>query len=122
MTPQFAHRIPRWAVLLAAVAAFCAVSPETLARGPDLCLWRHLFHLSACPACGSTRALAAFFHGRFAEALAFNRNVVATAPLLLSLLALDLYRLLRSALGRFLSSLNSRPGTHRFSNLSDQVS
>ncbi len=82
-------------VLGMAGLAFCLLSPESLARGPDLCLWRHLFHLTACPACGSTRALAAFFHGRFAEALAFNRNVLATAPLLLSLLGLDLYHLAR---------------------------
>ncbi len=84
---------PRPLILCVAVAAFCLVSPGTLGRGPDLCVWRHLFHLAACPACGSTRALAAFFHGRLAEALAFNRNVLATAPLLLSLLALDLYHL-----------------------------
>ncbi len=95
MMPQFSQGIPRWAVLLVAVAAFCALPPEVLARGPDVCLWRHLFHLTACPACGSTRALAAFFHGRFAEALAFNRNVLATAPLLVSLLGLDLYHLAR---------------------------
>lgn len=67
--------------------------PESLARGPDLCLWRHLFHLAACPACGSTRALAAFFHGRFGQALDFNRNVVITAPGLLALVARDVLRL-----------------------------
>lgn len=90
--PIFAERVPRWLVLLGALAAFCLLPPETLARGPDLCLWRHLFHLSACPACGSTRALAAFFHGQFAQALAFNRNVVVTGPLLLALLAQDVWR------------------------------
>ncbi len=120
MTPQFAQGIPRWAVLLAAVAAFCAIPPEVLARGPDVCLWRHLFHLAQCPACGSTRALAAFFHGRFAEALAFNRNVLVTAPLLVSLLALDLYPLARRCLRR--SNLNSRAGTHKLPDLSDQPS
>ncbi len=104
MLPRFSQGIPRWAVLLAAVAAFCAIPPEVLARGPDLCLWRHLFHLGACPGCGSTRALAAFFHGRLAEALAFNRNVLATAPLLLSLLGLDLYHLAR----RLVTGVTSR--------------
>jgi hypothetical protein len=50
----------------------------------------------ACPACGSTRALAAFFHGRFAEAWAFNPNVAVTAPGLLAMLTLDI----RHAMGR----------------------
>ncbi|MBZ5565645.1 MAG: DUF2752 domain-containing protein [Acidobacteriia bacterium] len=120
MTPQFSQGIPRWALLLVAIAAFCAIPPEFFARGPDVCLWRHLFHLAACPACGSTRALAAFFHGRFAEALAFNRNIVVTAPLLLSLLGLDLYHLARRLLR--LSNLNSRAGTHKLPDLSDQPS
>jgi hypothetical protein len=106
--PLFAKGIPRWLVLTAALAAFCLVPPETLARGPDLCLWKHLFHLAACPACGSTRALAAFFHGQFAEALAFNLNVVVTGPGLLVLFALDALRILRKAHGALPSSLNSQ--------------
>jgi hypothetical protein len=85
----------RLLVLPLTLAILAAVSPETLTRGPDLCLWRHLFHLSACPACGSTRALAAFFHGHLGQALAFNRNVVVTAPLLVGLLLDDLHRLLK---------------------------
>ena len=76
----------RLLVLPLTIAILALISPETLTRGPDLCVWRHLFHLSACPACGSTRALAAFFHGHFGQALAFNRNVVVTAPLLVGLL------------------------------------
>ncbi len=82
-------------VLMAALEVFLLVPPERFAQGPDLCLWRHLFHLAACPACGSIRALAAFFHGHFAAALAFNRNVVVTAPVLLALLAEDVVHLLR---------------------------
>jgi hypothetical protein len=96
----FAEGIPRWSVLVVVLGAFLLVSPERFAHGPDLCLWRRLFHLAACPACGSVRALAAFFHGRFADALAFNRNVVVTAPALLMLLAQDLvYRLRRIPFG-----------------------
>jgi len=91
----FAKGIPRWPVSVVALGAFVLVAPERFAHGPELCLWRHLFHLGACPACGSTRALAAFFHGRFAAALAFNRNVVVTAPTLLVLVAQDLVYLLR---------------------------
>jgi hypothetical protein len=93
--PIFAKGVPRWVVLAVAVGTFLVVPPERFAQGPELCLWRHLFHLAACPACGSMRALAAFFHGRFAVALAFNRNVVITAPGLVALLALDLLHLLR---------------------------
>jgi Protein of unknown function (DUF2752) len=91
----FAKGIPRWAVLVVVLGAFVLVPPERFAQGPDLCLWRHLFHLTACPACGSTRALAAFFHGRFAAALAYNRNVVVSAPVLLTLIAQDFVYFLR---------------------------
>jgi len=91
---MFAKGVPRSSVLVA-LGAFVLVAPERFAHGPDLCLWRHLFHLAACPACGSTRALAAFFHGRFADALAFNRNVVVTAPTLLVFIVQDLIYLLR---------------------------
>jgi len=105
--PLFAKGIPRWLVLTAALAAFCLVPVETLARGPDLCLWKHVFHLASCPACGSTRALAAFFHGRIAEALAFNLNVVVTGPGLLVLTAFDTLRLLRRVCKSLPSSLNS---------------
>jgi hypothetical protein len=91
----FAKGVPRWSVLGVVLGAFLLLPPERFAHGPDLCLWRHLFHLTACPACGSTRALAAFFHGRFADALAFNRNVVVTAPTLLVFIAQDILYLLR---------------------------
>ncbi len=90
----FSKGIARWMVLSLALAVFVAIPPEMLARGPDICLWKHLFRLAACPACGSTRALAAFFHGHLAQALAYNRNVMVTGPLLLILLAQDAARLL----------------------------
>ena len=88
--------IAQVAVLVVALALFCLLPPEAWARGPDLCLWRFLFDLSSCPACGSTRALAAFFHGQFARGLAFNGNVLITAPGLLVLLARDSLCFLRS--------------------------
>lgn len=69
-----------FALPAAAILFFGLVSPETLTRGPDLCLWKQVFSLRACPACGSTRALAAFFHGDFAGAVAFHWNVVVTGP------------------------------------------
>ncbi len=85
----FCKGIDRWMVLSLALAVFVAVPPEMLARGPDICVWKHLFRLTACPACGSTRALAAFFHGHVTQALAYNRNVMVTGPLLIGLLAHD---------------------------------
>ncbi len=85
----FCKGIARWMVLSLALAVFVAVPPEMLARGPDICVWKHLFRLTACPACGSTRALAAFFHGHVTQALAYNRNVMVTGPLLIGLLAHD---------------------------------
>lgn len=85
----FFKGIPRWLALSLGLVLFVAVPPGILARGPDLCLWKRLFHLTACPACGSTRALAAFFHGNLAQALAYNRNVVVTAPSLIALLICD---------------------------------
>lgn len=111
--PKFSTGIPRLAVLLLAVATFSLVAPETLALGPNLCLWRHLFHLSACPACGSIRALVAFFHGQFSRALSFNPNVVITAPGILVLLVADLGRLLRKAPASILSNLRSWKGLNR---------
>jgi len=91
----FSRGVPRLLAVAMVVAGFCALAPEAVARGPDLCLWRRLFHLAACPACGTTRALAAFFHGRWRDALAFNRNVMVTGPLLVALAAKDLFCAIR---------------------------
>jgi hypothetical protein len=100
--PGFSKGIPRWVVLSLAVAIFMAVPPEVLARGPDICLWKHLFRITACPACGSTRALAAFFHGRLTQALAYNRNVVVTGPLVIGLLLRDVFSVLKGLVpGKF---------------------
>lgn len=94
MSP-FSKGVPRLIVLLLAISALALVPPEVFSHGPSLCLWRDLFHLSACPSCGSTRALAAFFHGEFSAALGYNRNVVLTAPTLLSMLVLDCFRIFK---------------------------
>jgi hypothetical protein len=91
----FSKGIARWMVLSLALAAFVLIPPEVLGRGPDLCLWKQLFHITACPACGSTRALAAFFHGNFSQALDYNRNVLVTGPLFVILLAHDTMRCFR---------------------------
>jgi hypothetical protein len=91
--PGFSQGVSRWIVLSLGLLILMAVPPEVLARGPDLCLWKHLFHLSGCPACGSTRALAAFFHGHYAQALSYNRNVIVTGPLVFVLWVQDAVRL-----------------------------
>ena len=95
----FSRRVLRLLVLGVVLIGFCVLPPEAVSRGPDLCLWRRLLHFAACPACGSTRALAAFFHGRFGDALAYNRNVLVTAPLLVMLAAKDALTVLRKVAG-----------------------
>ena len=92
---MFSRGVPRLAVLVPAIASFCLISPDVLARGPDLCLWRHLFHLAGCPACGTTRALAALFHGQVVRAWGFNHNVALTGPTMIALAGLDGVRFLR---------------------------
>ena len=87
---MFSHGIPRWAVLVSAIAGLSLVPPETLSGGTNICLWSHLFHIQACPACGSTRALAAFFHGQFSQALTYNKNVLVTAPSLVVMMTFDI--------------------------------
>jgi hypothetical protein len=101
----FCQRVPRLLAVGAAVAGFCLLPPELLARGFHLCFWCRLLHLAACPACGSTRALAAFFHGRWGDALAYNPNVLVTAPTLIALVAKDAFRGLREVAGSLGSGL-----------------
>ena len=92
----FSRGVPRLFAVAFLLAGFCILPPEALSRGPDLCLWRFFLHLSKCPACGSMHALAALFHGRFGDALAYNRNVLVSGPLLVMLAARDLSRLVSS--------------------------
>ena len=98
--PVFSKGIPRILVLVMALAFFVLMPPEMVSHGPNLCLWRHLFHISACPGCGTVRALAAFFHGHVLDALRFNLNVVVTAPVLLVLFASDFMRFFRRRITR----------------------
>ncbi len=96
--PLFAQGVPRLALVAIAIAAFCFIPTEFVAHGPSICVWSHVFHFAACPACGSTRALCAFFHGEFSQAMAYNRNVLVTAPLLVIFLVQDLMVLIRRVL------------------------
>jgi hypothetical protein len=45
------------------------------------------------------RALAAFFHGRWGDALAYNRNVLVTAPVLIALAVKDALSVIRKVMG-----------------------
>jgi len=92
----FCRGVPRLLAVAVVLAGFCILPPEALSRGPDLCLLRNLLHISACPACGSLHALAAFFHGRFADALGYNRNVLVTGPGLIALAVKDAFNGLRN--------------------------
>ena len=67
-------------VLVAVAAGLLVLSPEQFERAPSLCLWRHLFGLR-CPGCGSTRAMSASLHLRFADAMAYNPLIGITGPL-----------------------------------------
>jgi len=96
----FCRGVSRLLAVAIVVAGFCLLPPEVLSRAPNLCLWRHLVHLSACPACGSLHALAAFFHGRFGDALEYNRNVLITGPGLVALVLEDGYCLVRKLIHR----------------------
>jgi hypothetical protein len=52
------------------------------------------------------RALAAFFHGRWGDALAYNRNVLVTAPTLIVLVVKE--ALNTKAISRQLSAISKR--------------
>ncbi len=96
----FCRGVPRLLAVGTVLAVFYALPPEVFSSGPNLCLWRRLLYLPDCPACGTLRALAAFFHGRWGEALAYNRNVLVTAPLLVMLAAKDVISGLKKRSGK----------------------
>ena len=105
--PVFCQGIPRWLVLYAVAGLLFLLPPEILAQGPALCLWRKLFQLPVCPACGTTRALCAFFHGELPQAVAFNANVLVTAPAMVALIVVDTGRLVRKVATTLPAILNS---------------
>ena len=75
------------AVLSAAVLLALAVIPmEALNSLPPFCPFKRYLGID-CYGCGMTRALSAFLHGNVRAALAYNRGVLFTLPIL-SLLAL----------------------------------
>jgi len=58
---------------------------------PNLCLWGRIF--GYCPADGTSRALNAFLHGKWEEAVKYNLNILFTIPIILNLLFKDILRL-----------------------------
>lgn len=97
----FCRGVPRLLAVAGVIAVFCLLPPEAFSRGPNLCLWRYLLHLGACPACGTLHALSAFFHGRLGDALAYNRNVLITGPGLVALAVQDALSAVRRMVSDF---------------------
>lgn len=62
-------------------------------RIPDFCIWERLF--GYCPANGTTRALNAFFHGKWEEAIRYNLNILAVIPIITGILILDILKLIK---------------------------
>src|SRR5262245_9928542 len=71
------------------------LSPAQLDDLPPLCLWSRMLG-GPCPACGTTHALCALVHGDLRQAVGYNWNVLAVAPLLVWLWCHQLVILFRS--------------------------
>lgn len=54
---------------------------QALEQGPSLCIIKHISGHD-CPSCGTTRAIAAVLRGDFTQAVAYNRLIIITFPLL----------------------------------------
>jgi hypothetical protein len=70
----------RLALLIAAPAVLVFIPFSTLATGPDLCLFKILFHRE-CWGCGMTRAFWYVLHGDVRQALAMNWRVALVFPI-----------------------------------------
>ena len=70
-------------------------------------VWGREFDSTPHPSCASTRALCAFSHGYPPQAVAFNANLLVTAPVMLALIFADTGRLVRKMVSALPASLNS---------------
>lgn len=61
------------------ILALFFLNPQNISL-PDFCIVKRIF--GHCPACGTTRALACFFKGEFAESIKYNFNIIMTGPLI----------------------------------------
>jgi hypothetical protein len=76
--------VPMWmlATLSAAVLiALLIIPPGVINRLPAVCPFKRYWGME-CYGCGMTRALSAFLHGDIRMALAYNRAILLTLPLL----------------------------------------
>lgn len=81
-------------LLGAAVLLALAIIPtEMLVRGPSLCVWKNLLGIQ-CPTCGMTRAFSSILHGRFIQAIQFNKLVVVVFPMFCALLFREAVRVI----------------------------
>ena len=63
-------------------------------RFPNFCIWERL--LGYCPANGITRALSAFFHGKWEEAIRYNLNILVAVPIIIGILVMDILKLVKT--------------------------
>jgi len=71
---------------------------------PNFCIWERIFGF--CPAKGTTRALNAFFHGEFKKALEYNLNILVIIPTIISILFVDVLRVIKAR--RFFKNSSNR--------------
>jgi hypothetical protein len=110
-SPSPALRVEACLFFLGISALFVGLtllSPTDLDNLPPLCVWSRILG-KPCPGCGTTHALSALIHGEFRQAVGYNWNVVAVAPLLAWLWCQQLRIIYRSWPFRKSSSMS---GTH----------
>lgn len=61
---------------------------------PSFCIWERIF--GYCPASGTTRALNAFFHGKWEESIKYNLNILAVIPIIIGIFVMDIFKLVRT--------------------------
>jgi hypothetical protein len=68
---------------------------------PDFCIWERIF--GYCPADGTTRALRAFFHGEWEQAMQYNLNILFVIPMIAGILVVDIFKLIKRRSARISS-------------------
>ena len=81
------------AVFGAGMLAVFFLNPQHI-NLPNFCIVKKF--LGYCPACGTTRALACFFKGEFAESIKYNLNVIFVAPLIIGVFLKNLFKVAKN--------------------------